>query len=74
MENHTVILDTKLKEIYENFAIINIRNSDSVFIMGILDSKQTGLNNDLPSVKFENPYLNIGNIRFENPIPNNISL
>ena len=73
MENHTVIFDTKLKEINENFAIINIRNSDSVFIMGILDSKQTGLNNNLPSVKFENPYLNIGNIIFENPIPNDTS-
>ena len=41
--------------------------------MGILNSKQIGLNNDLPSVKFENPYLIIDNIRFENPIPNDIS-
>ena len=44
-----------------------------VFIYGILNTKKTGLNNDLPSVKFENPYLNIDNIRFENPIPNDIS-
>ena len=73
MENHTLIFDGKLKEINEDFAINNIRNSDSVFIMGILNNKQTGLNNDLPSVKFENPYLNIDNIRFENPIPNDIS-
>ena len=71
MENHTLIFDGKLKEINEDFAIA--RNSDSVFIMGILNNKQTGLNNDLPSVKFENPYLNIDNIRFENPIPNDIS-
>ena len=41
--------------------------------MRISDIKSTGLNNELPSVKFENPYLNIDNIRFENPIPNNIS-
>ena len=72
MENHTLIFDGKLKEINEDFAINNIRNSDSVFIYGILNSKQNGLNNDLPSVNLENPYLNIDNVRFENPIPNNI--
>ena len=73
MENHTIIFDEKLKEINENFTINNIRNSDSVFIMGNLNNKQALLNNDLPSVKFENPYLNIDNIRFENPISNDIS-
>ena len=73
MENHTLTFDGKLKEINEDFAINNIRNSDSVFIYGILNTKKTGLNNDLPSVKFENIYLNIDNIRFENPIPNDIS-
>ena len=73
MENHTLIFDGKLKEINEDFTINNIRNSDSVFIYGILNTKKTGLNNELPSVKFENPYLNIENIRFENPIPNYIS-
>ena len=73
MENHTLIFDGELKEINEDFAINNIRNSDSVFIYGILNTKKTGLNNELPSVKFENPYLNIENIRFENPIPNDIS-
>ena len=73
MENHTLIFDGKLKEINEDFAINNIRNSDSVYIYGILNTKKTGLNNDLPSVKFENLYLNIDNIRFENPIPNDIS-
>ena len=73
MENHTVIFDGKLKEVNEDFAINNIRNSDSVFIYGILNVNKEGLNNDLPSVKFENPYLNIDNIRFENPIPNDIS-
>ena len=44
MENHTLIFDGKLKEIDEDFAINNIRNSDSVFIYGILNSKKTGLN------------------------------
>ena len=73
MENYTVIFDGKLKEINEDFSIINIRNSDSVYIYGILNTRQEGSNNDLPSVKFENPYLNIDNIRFENPIPNDIS-
>ena len=73
LENDTLIFDGKLKEINEDFAINNIRNSDSVFIYGILNTKKTGLNNELPSVKFENPYLNIDNIRFENPIPNDIS-
>ena len=73
MENHTLIFDGKLKEINEDFATNNIRNSDSVFIYGILNTKKAGLNNELPSVKFENTYLNIDNIRFENPIPNDVS-
>ena len=73
MENHTLIFDGKLKEINEDFAINNIRNSDSVYIFGILNTKKTGLNNELPSIGFENPYLNIDNIRFENLIPNDIS-
>ena len=73
MENHTLIFDGKLKEVNEDFAINNIRNSDSAYIYGILNTKKIGLNNELPSVKFENPYLNIDYIRFENPIPNDIS-
>ena len=73
MEYHTLIFDGKLKESNEDFAINNIKKSGSVFIYGILNAKKTGLNNELPSVKFENPYININNIRFENPIPNDIS-
>ena len=73
MENHTLTFDGKLKEVNEDLAINNIRNSDRVFIYGILNTKKAGLNNDLPSVKFENVYWNIDNIRFENPIPNDIS-
>ena len=70
---NTLIFEGKLKEINEDFAINNNRNSDSVFIYGILNTKKAGLNNNLPSVKFENPYLNIDIIRFENPITNDIS-
>ena len=73
MENHTLTFDGKLKEVNEDFAINNLRNSDSVFIYGILNVNKVGLNNDLPSVGFENIQLNIDNIRFENPIPNDIS-
>ena len=40
MENQTLIFDGKLKEINEDFAINNIRNSDSVFIYGILNTKK----------------------------------
>ena len=73
LENNTIEFDGKLKEINENFAINNIKDSDSVFIYGILDSSQTGLNNELPSVNLVNPQLRIDNIMFENPIPNNMS-
>ena len=73
LENHTRIYDDKLTTINENFYINNIRNADSVYIYGILDSNKTGFHFDLPSVKFEDIYLNIDNIRFENPITNDIS-
>ena len=73
LENHCRILNDKMSEIGENFYINNIRNADSIYMYGILDSNQVGLNYDLPSVKFEEAYLNIDNIRFENPISNDIS-
>ena len=57
----------------ENFYINNVRNADNVYIYGILDSNKVGFHFDLPSVKFEDIYLNIDNIRFENPISNDIS-
>ena len=50
-----------------------MRNADSIYIYGILDSNKEGFHFDLPSVKFEDIYLNIDNIRFENPITNDIS-
>ena len=73
LENHTRIFDDKLTIINENFYINNVRNADSVYIYGILDSNKQGFHFDLPSVKFENIYLNIDNVRFKNPITNDIS-
>ena len=62
MENHTLKFDGKLREINENFTINNIRNSDSAYIYGITHTKRTGLNNELPSVNLDNPYLSIDDI------------
>ena len=73
LKNHTRIFDEKLSTVNENFYINNVRCADSVYIYGILDSKKEGFHFDLPSVKFEDIYLNIDNIRFENPITNDIS-
>ena len=73
LENHTRIFDDKITTINENFYINNIRNADSVYIYGILDTNKEGFHFDLPSVKFEKIYLNIDNVRFENPIINDIS-
>ena len=73
LENNTRIFDEKISTINENFYINNIRNADSVYIYGISDTNKEGFDFDLPSVKFEDIYLNIDNIRFENPITNDIS-
>ena len=73
LKNHTRIFDEILSTVNENFYINNVRNADIVYIYGILDSIQTGFHFDLPSVKFEDIYSNIDDIRFENPITNDIS-
>ena len=73
LENHVRIFNHKMSEIEENFYINNARNTESIYMNGILDTNKEGLKHDLPSVKFEKPHLNIDNIRFENPIPNDIS-
>ena len=62
-----------MKETNQDFYIKNVRNCNSVYIYGILNVNKEGLNYDLPSVKFDKPRLNIDNIQFENPIPNDIS-
>ena len=56
LKNHTRIFCEKLSTVTENFYINNVRNADSVYIYGILDSNQTGFHFDLPSVKFEDIY------------------
>ena len=74
LENHTRIFDEKISAVNENFYINNVRNADSVYINGILDTNKEGFYFDLPSVKSEDIYSNIDNIRFENPISNDISV
>ena len=73
LECHTRIFNDKMSEINENFYVNNIQNCDSIYMYGILNTNKEGLKYDLPSVKFEKPYLNIDNIKFENPIENDIS-
>ena len=73
LENQTRTFDEKLSTVNENFCINNIRNADSVYVYGILDSNKEGFHFDLPIVKFEDIYLNIDKIRFKNPITNDIS-
>ena len=74
LENHVKFLILiKFNINRQDFYLNNIRNGDSLFIYGILDANKTGLNYDLPSVKFTEPYLLIDNVRFENSIPNDIS-
>ena len=73
LECHTRIFNDKMSEINENFYVNNVRNCDSVYMYGILDTNKGGLHYDLSSVKFEKPHLNIDNIEFEKPIDNDIS-
>ena len=73
LENNVKIYNDKFNINRQDFYLNNVRNGDSIFIYGILDANKTGLNYDLPSVKFNEPYLLIDNVRFENPIPNDIS-
>ena len=73
LECHTRIFNDKMSEINENFHVNNVQNCDSVYMYGILNTNKEGLKYDLPSVKFEKPYLNIDNIKFETPIENDIS-
>ena len=73
LENHINIFNDKFDINRQNFYLNNVRNGDSIYIYGILDASKTGLNYDLPSVKFNEPYLLIDNVRFENSIPNDMS-
>ena len=73
LENHVKIFNDKFNINRQDFYLNNVRNGDSIYIYGILDANKTGLNYDMPLVKFNEPYLLIDNVRFENPIPNDIS-
>ena len=46
LENHTRIFDDKISTVNENFYIDNVRNADSVYIYGILDSNKDGFRFD----------------------------
>ena len=73
LECHTRIFNDKMSEINENFYVNNVQNCDSVYMYGILSTNKEGLKYDLFCVKFEKPHLSIDNIKFENPITNDIS-
>ena len=73
LECYTRIFNDKMSEINENFYVNNVQNCDYVYIYGNSNTNKEGLHYDLPSVKFEKPYLNIDNIKFENAIDNDIS-
>ena len=73
LENHVKIFNDKFNINGQDFYLNNVRNGDSIYIYGILDANKTGLSYDMPSVKFNEPYLLIDNVRFENSIPNDIS-
>ena len=73
LENNVKIYNDKFNINRQDFYLNNVRNGDSIFLYGILDANKTGLNYDLPSVKLNEPYLLIDNVRFENSIPNDIS-
>ena len=73
LENYIKIFNDKFNINRQDFYLNNVRNGDSIYIYGILDANKTGLNYDMPSVKFNEPYLLIDNVRFENSIPNDIS-
>ena len=66
LENHVKIFNDKFNINRQDFHLNNVRNGDSIFIYGILDANKTGLNYDMPSVKFNESYLLIDNVRFEN--------
>ena len=73
LENHVKIFNDKFNINRQDFYLNNVRNGDSIYIYGILDANKTGLNYNLASVKFTEPYLLIDNVRFENSIPDDIS-
>ena len=72
LENHVKIFNDKFNINRQDFYLNNVRNVESIYIYGILHANKTGLNYSLPSVKLNEPYLLIHNVRFENSIPDDI--
>ena len=73
LENHVKIFNDKFNIVRQDFYVNNVRNGDSIYLYGILNVNKERLHYDLPSVKFNEPFLNIDNVRFENEIPHDIS-
>ena len=73
LENHVKTFNDKFNINRQDFYLNNLRNGDSIYIYGILDANKTGLKYDIPSVKFNESYLLIDNVIFENSIPDDIS-
>ena len=72
LEKHVKVFNGKFDISRQDFFVNNVRNADSIFLYAILGTNKQGMLYDLPNVKFNEPYLNIDNIRFENVIPNDI--
>ena len=71
LENYVKIFNGKFNINRQDFYVNNVRNADSIFLYGVLNANKTGMHYDLPSVKFNKPYLNTDNIQFV--VPNDIS-
>ena len=72
-ENHVKIFNDKFNIVRQDFYVNNVRNGDSIYLYGIRDANKEGMHYDLPNIKFNEPFLNIDHVRFENEIPNDIS-
>ena len=73
LENHVKIFNDKFNINRQDFYVNNVRNGDSIYIYGILDTNKEGMHYDLPSVRFKKAFLKIDNVRFENEILHDIS-
>ena len=73
LENHVKIFNDKFNIVRQDFYVNNVRNGDSIYLYGIWDANKEGMHYDLPNIKFNESFLNIDNVRFENEIPNDIS-
>ena len=53
LERHVKIFNDKFNINTQDFYVNNVRNADSIYLYGILDSNKTGKHYDLPSVEFK---------------------